>query len=252
MIYNRLHFLFLLVLLFFFISCHSNHKMEPTSTSGVLPDKVPNKIPDKLPDSLTRITCRSQLLNNESEEPGYGLYSYILFAKRPNKHEKKAYLEIIEKFLDITPANTTYIQSLKKNCLNITYIPVHSKSNSIVAEEILRNYNYERAKIMLSFFKNNDLKKGPYIISSASPLGTTNKTIRANYFIFNFTRIEKQMIVLSFDMFLQQVEKEDFLDPHSTLKRFVVYLRNKLCQVGKGVDPVYSKLKFWKKIIAYK
>ena len=75
-------------------------------------------------DRPPKVSSRDFLLHHEAEEPGYRLYSYVLFGSRPNKSTRPRYLKAIKAYLgDIEDVNDM-LQYFNRKQLNITYLPV--------------------------------------------------------------------------------------------------------------------------------
>jgi len=116
------------------------------------------------------------LLPGESEAPGYGLYSYLLFAAPPkNAEEKERYLKTTEAYLLMLQEVDDFLRRhVQPKRLNATFIPLKripkpGKTNAEWAANVLDVYDYAMAQILLSKVRKA-YPKGPYLLSVLSPL----------------------------------------------------------------------------------
>src|ERR1051326_9535597 len=73
-----------------------------------------------------RETGRAFLTHGEDEEPGYGLYSYLLFGSQPNDATRQRYLSSISAYLAI-PTARALREHFPASSMNITYLPLLSQ-----------------------------------------------------------------------------------------------------------------------------
>jgi hypothetical protein len=122
---------------------------------------------------LTGITT---LVDNQTEAPGYGLYSYVLFESPPTDEDKPIYLAVISACLKEYPALGGLVQKYRPESLNALHLPVTGDSAESKAEEFLQRYNYGRARALLNQLSKIKRNGGPYLVSSISPLSNNNGT----------------------------------------------------------------------------
>ena len=198
---------------------------------------------------------REYLVNGTNEQKQYGLYSYFLFSKRPEGHQKDRYIAVIESYLNSIEAIEKHEENYKKNELNICYIPVETKPDILfeklsIKEKsawILENYDYARARYFLNKIDHN-LLKGPYIISYKNPLSKDSE-LETKYLFQNMSNVEPELITLWIDEFLKQSSKAKYRDEEH-LNNFTNDLRNTIAIATEGLDKVTKSLKWWKKTIA--
>ena len=80
---------------------------------------------DPSDDRSGLISARLYLQPGETEESGYGLYSYLLFSAPPkNKEEETRYLKTIESLLALGEIEEFLKRHVRPSQLNATFIPV--------------------------------------------------------------------------------------------------------------------------------
>jgi hypothetical protein len=126
------------------------------------------------------VSTRRYLLPGESEEPGYGLYSYLLLSNAPMDHEEKdRYVKTVEAYLLLLQDLDEYLgRHVRPSRLNATYIPLKKRpepghSNAEWAANVLAVYDYTAAELLLSQLEKSYLK-GPYLVSALKPLSEMN------------------------------------------------------------------------------
>ena len=122
------------------------------------------------------ISGRRFLLPRQSEVPGFGLYSYVLFSAQPRDDvQRQRYLKAIEAALSVLPdIDDLLSRHALSRQLNITSIPVlalppAASTTEQLAALLLQNYDYAAAKLLLNRSRPN-LQQGPYLVSSRTPL----------------------------------------------------------------------------------
>jgi hypothetical protein len=194
--------------------------------------------PDRGSLTETLFSAKRFLLSGESEEPGYGLYSYLLFSAPPTDEDQKArYLQTIEALLLIFQDVDAYLQRhVRPSRLNATYIPLTStprpgRSNAEWAANVLAAYDYAAALIMLDALDGSH-RRGPYLVSMLSPLsGAKGRT----YLFEELTGVVPDLAAERIRFFSYLAAQERSWS-EATLERFTLKLRN-LVAVGGKVAP---------------
>ena len=124
-------------------------------------------------------TARHFLTGVQSEQKGYGLYSYLLFPAPPTSEEKGRYEAAIRAFLAYPPLPSMQAL-LPRETLNIFYLMLERPPTKSVTRCLLQNcypvsdvdidwilshYNYARAQIILRRVSSDNLQNGPYIVT---------------------------------------------------------------------------------------
>jgi hypothetical protein len=184
------------------------------------------------------VSARRYLLPGESEEPGYGLYSYLLFSAPPMNHEEHArYVKMIEAYLLLLQDLDEYLgRHVRPSRLNATYIPLNKRpdpgrSNAEWAANVLAVYDYTTAELLLSQLDQSYLK-GPYLVSVLKPLSRSDIAL---YLFEDFTGVVPELVAerVKFFKFLAAQERTW---SEASLERFGHTLRN-LVAVGAKVAP---------------
>jgi len=137
--------------------------------------KVDGSSPDNFPPSdISRASGRAFLIGKEPEEPGFGLYSYLLLSSPPSTDtERQRVLAVFKAFIDRLEDVASQQAYTRKGNLNVTYLLVldHPQGNTPSPDWVLTHYNYPRAKVLLTLFgaAGHDVLGGPYIASSQTP-----------------------------------------------------------------------------------
>lgn len=127
----------------------------------------------KIAQDRSKITGRALLIGDQAEVAGYGLYSYVLFESPPTPETKPIYLAVISSCLKEFPDLGGLAQRYRPQSLNAMYIPVTSALSEPKAEEILQQYNYERAQAILNALPKIQKNGGPYLVSSLAPVSSS-------------------------------------------------------------------------------
>jgi hypothetical protein len=191
------------------------------------------------------------LIQDNEEEFGYGLYSYLLFSEKPDDILMEKYIATIEATLNKIPEIEDLEYYISKDSLNILYIPLLYTPDSNFAyftskeksEWIINNYDYGRARVYLNKFKEN-LDSGPYIISYTKALTQVNQ-IKDKYLIQDLSYVHHRVIPLWIDEFLEQSSKAHFWD-EKELQNFRNDLRNSIAVAADGLTEVTGSLNWWK------
>jgi hypothetical protein len=143
----------------------------PVSPNPPVPFPAAESAPSQPGDHS--VSGRSFLLSHDPEEPGYGLYSYLLFSSAPaSDDEKKRDLAVIQAFVDLlNDVSDLQSNGIGKGQINVTYLLVTEAPRDRVppADWVLSHYDFPRAKVLLRIFHRNVLG-GPYVASALTPI----------------------------------------------------------------------------------
>ncbi len=198
-------------------------------TTAVPPDRT-------APDDPVRIreTARAFLVGTDSEEPGFGLYSYLLFGSPPSPSSRDRYIAAIESYLDFTPPIGEVTDYYEPAELNINYLPITAPNDSEDPqpnegddpEQLLEQYNYVRSRVILDAIEDEGAQRdGPYIVSHRSPL--TEAPVVGEYLYQDLSTVPANLVRLWFKEFLEQVEQENFAEERA-LENFSLEFRTNL------------------------
>lgn len=190
---------------------------EQTAEEPVIP-------PTPATGRLIKISCRAYLLKDKKEEPGYGLYSYILFPGRPGKNnddcDRKRYIELYQLYRSKEEYLKKY-QTYKKDQMNITYWPLSVQKLSADIDQhsdnfFVDNYDYARASDFLS--KISGLTgPGPFIIAYHSPFSTISGSPDSKeLLLIDLSKTPKENFQIWFNLFTTMVKD----DPSTWQEKF--------------------------------
>ncbi len=190
-------------------------------TTAVPPDRTGSDAPARI-----RETARAFLIGTDSEEPGFGLYSYLLFGSAPSPSSRNRYIAAIESYLDFTSPIGEVTDYYEPGELNINYLPITEPNEGEDPEQLLGQYNYVRARVILDAIENEGSQRdGPYIISLRSPL--TEAQVVGEYLYQDLSTVPANLVRLWFKEFLEQVEQENFAQERA-LENFSLEFRTNL------------------------
>ena len=181
----------------------------------------------------------SLLQSGNREEPGYGLYSYLLLPAQP---PFAAAPKLLELYLDALKAYVSIADSVQclersgipHSDLNITYMPVMRLPSEGQANPpwLLENYDFARARAILKLFDIDwEKNSGPFIISVLSPLAGDKFT--GNYLFQDLSASygQSQLTFGWVKAFMNQAAQVRRWDPKNT-ERVALQLKTVIGQLG--------------------
>jgi hypothetical protein len=196
-------------------------------------------------------SSRRFLLPGKSEEPGYGLYSYLLFSSPPkDNEEKERYLKTTESYLLLLQDIDEYLsRHVLPSKLNATYIPLKNepdpgKSNPEWAANVLSVYDYTAARILLGKL-DKYYQQGPYLVSLLKPLSETAVPV---YLFQDLTGVVPEQ-AQNWVMFFTYCAAQQRSWQEQSLRRFGLTMRNLIAVGGKVTPDILSGLE---KMIQFK
>ena len=194
-------------------------------------------------NASARATGRCFLVGVNNEDCGYGLYSYLLLGSTPNEANRDRYLQGIRAFLRFTPDIGALEQSgMPQRALNIAYIPLVDSSAQSArlktltsagltdteedANCVLLNYNYSRARALLSAIPGAQHLEGPYFVSTLKPL-VGIREVTENYLFQDLSTVPTEIITPWVKEFIQQAGQEQFWEARNAMQ-FTLKLRKSI------------------------
>jgi Carboxypeptidase regulatory-like domain len=201
-----------------------------------------------------RLTGREFLVLQSKEEPGYGLYSYLLFGSPPNDAEVERYESAIRVFLQVLVDVKEH--SGPRERLNVTYLPVKQavKSGDSVTW-IVKDYNYARGQELLLNLTGRELSSGPYLVSTRRPLSEpgAGQLVRcentASALCQDLSTFPAALIPAAFQLFTVKAS-QNTMWTEKTLPEFVLYLRKYIEIAALGLPAVKTSVEDWKSFLA--
>jgi hypothetical protein len=190
-------------------------------------------------------SAKRYLLPGESEEPGYGLYSYLLFSAPPRGNEETTrYLKTIEAYLLVLQDVDEFLaRHVRPSRLNATYIPlrkapVPGNSNAEWAANVLAAYDYTAAQILLSKLDKSH-RQGPYLVSALGPLSEANTP---THLFEDLTEVVPDL-AWNWVKFFTYLAAQERSWSDESLQRFGLNLRNLVAVGGKVTPDILKGLK---------
>jgi hypothetical protein len=181
----------------------------------------------------------SFLPQGNREEPGYGLYSYILFGSRPAAAHRERYIKVIESYVQVIE----YITSLERagiapHQLNVTYLPITKipREKRPTPGWLLEHYDYARARAILSALPGDYRTDGPYIVSSLKPLSRVSR-ISGEYLYQDLSMVPPHIVALYAKEFFNQAAQERFWEQRRA-RQLALNLRTTLGNLAQGFPEV--------------
>lgn len=192
-------------------------------------------------------SARKYLFSNETEKPGFGLYSYLLFPERPRTEKEKAlYAKTLESCLRMMESVEEHLAiHREKGELNATHIPVKmapksSEGFSEWAANVLAVYDYTTAQKLLDKL-GNEYRQGPYLIAVLKPLLLERKSPVQEYLLGDFTGREPKLASQVVELFTYRAaQQRTWMD--ESLRSFRLNVRSLVAVAGKVAPEVASAM----------
>jgi hypothetical protein len=163
--------------------------------------------------SAVRATARSWLVKTQAEEPGFGMYSYLLFSVPPTEATKPLYLATIRSSVEMIQTKAREQSVFRRDQLNLYLIPVDANPPDItdsakLSEWVLEHYFYPRAQQLLGLIPMHGI--GPYLLSTVGRFPQLSATSLAPpYLLQNLTGVEPAIVPAWIGYFLRQSVKDE-------------------------------------------
>ncbi|MBK5124341.1 hypothetical protein IQ288_31375 [Burkholderia sp. R-69980] len=197
------------------------------------------------------LSARAFLLPDMAPEPGYGLYSYLLFDTPPNgDEERQRYLKAIEAYLLVLQPLEEMERHRRRSELNLTLLPVKRnvqlpndlsdpKQATQAAQRVLAAYDYARAQVLLADL-GWTVSSGPYLVSKIAA-GSDDKVAPLS---FDMSHVMPQLVWDWVRAFCALTAQE-----HSwtdvTLTKLALNTRNIIAVGARATPDVVSGLEKW-------
>ncbi len=192
------------------------------SISSFMRCRSQNNYPHEEVIETIKITVRDYLLKGESENSDYGLYSYLLFSRKPTTEKEiqrynalhAAYrsLHSAEEFKQMVADSL-----LSTKNINVTYWPTNLQSkadldrkdslenDAAIDKFFVDNYDYFRADLILNQIKGIK-SMGPFIVSYHYPLTKLpDEFEKDELLIIDLTRVDQNHFATILDYFQNKV-----------------------------------------------
>jgi hypothetical protein len=200
------------------------------------------------------LTSRGFLPDDAKEEPGFGLYSYILFGEPPSDATRERYLAVLTSFLNL-PQSREVRKTLPLQQLNVTLVPIRGSDEPSSADVLLRSYDYARAAALLTKINcgNGEIPcgphlGGPYIISTTIPLSGLD-TVSGHFLYQDLSAVPARIVPLWTDEFLKQASQPEFWKKRNGTQA-ALKLRTAIAVMGDSLTPTEAAAASFKKALA--
>jgi hypothetical protein len=247
----------LLGLLSVLTACNASSAPPPsppaTSAQPPTPPQAGNVPPvhtGKADDSsMPRITGTAILLPNETERPGYGLYSYALISHRPQTGELPKYKAYVRALLEL-PTAAQVERYVPRSRINITYLPFDALTPAWYTLSLddrvsyaVEHYDFARGSAMLASLSEHT-GPGPVIISLLKPLDLSSHPHPV--LVQDLTSAQPSLMATYVSYFVQQAAKDRFWQ-EKALSHFCLNLRNGLEVAAEGLGMSKTAVETWVK-----
>lgn len=187
------------------------------------------------------------LLPNESEELGFGLYSYLLFPAPPGSDGEKArYLKTLESCLRVMESVEEHMKQHRETSeLNATHIPVKMmpKQSKVLTEgatNVLEVYDYVAAQKLLDKLRGS-YQRGPYLISVLQQPLSVRTTPAPAYLLHDFTGTVPELVSQLVSFFTYRAAQQRTWSDES-LMSFRLSVRNLIAVAAKVAPDIANEI----------
>src|SRR5208282_4024487 len=198
-------------------------------------------------DVMPRVTETALLAQKQTEESGYGLYSYALLTRAPEDNELSKYQAFFKALIEL-PSASDIAEYLPKTRINITYLLLTSipsdwktRSNTARVDYVISHYDYARCAAMLASLPQKT-GTGPVIASSLAPMSLDRHPHPV--LVQNLSKAQPVLMADYVSKFVSQVAQDHFWQPN-TLSAFALSLRNLLETAATGLGMSQDAVKSW-------
>jgi hypothetical protein len=194
------------------------------------------------PPTESRESGREFLVARQPEEPGYGLYSYLLFGSPPTPATRARYVATAAACLEDIQQVTEMEDYLPRSTLNVTYLMVTdplppqvagvrpgSAELRSAAEWVVNHYNYARARAVLAGVPGEH-RDGPYLVSHREPL-TGGGPRPGDYLVQDLSTAHPELAHSWVQTFLREASDAEYAH-RDMLRRLMVRVANAIRVIG--------------------
>ncbi len=228
----------------------SAESVDQSSTAPQPPPPPPKPVGAEY---MPRVTGTALLFPQDTEEPGYGLYSYALLTHKPNDAERPKYQAFFRALLALPTAKDVEQHGhVDRKRINVTYLLLNTAapkwsgmSVDQQVEYVIDNYDAARATVMLASLQQKT-GPGPVIVSTLVPLNPSQHPHPV--LVQDMSSALPQLMNTYVSGFVQQAAVDRFYDDH-TLAHFAVVLRNLLEVSATGLGLSADAVQKWVKLL---
>jgi hypothetical protein len=192
------------------------------------------------PMGLGHVTGRYLLHTGTAEEPGFGLYSYLLFGESVSPSNRDRYLAILRQVIvGISSLADILANRPDLKQVNVLYIPVRSalaeqgQSEAALAGLILDIYDFARARLLLASL-DAQYQKGPYFVSRLTPI-LQGKEVGRPYLFQDLSQADPALASAWVEYFLRQAAQKRPWNERS-VAQFALNFRNQIQVLADSIS----------------
>jgi hypothetical protein len=193
-----------------------------------------------------RETGRTLLARGKQEEPGFGLYSYLLLGSPPDDGTRERYVSVVKEYLRLTPALADLRKLLDPKQLNANYLPtttLPAETVKLTPDWLMTNYDYARSRAILKTVPGSHLR-GPYILSVLKPADPRATTPPGPMFFQDLSSVPLDLVTPWYEAFLNQAAQERFWEA-KTGELFALRVRTLIGVLARGLPDVKTSMASW-------
>ena len=223
---------------------HPIERRVEADPTGVILEEIPAS--GNRGDDRSIIASNYELLQ-DNEARGYGLYSYVLFA-RPSETRNIRFLDTLMSFIGREMSST-----IRRGQLNIFYIPVIGSPSDIRNEhEVIDNYDFDYTNLVLAevcevsvdfpidVCTGSFSSGGPYLVTTAEPMGREPR-VPAVVIFLDFTWVDERAFRLFIDEYLAVARSRG--NDRARLHSFRLRLGNLALRADSFIDSSVRELR---------
>jgi hypothetical protein len=188
------------------------------------------------------------LVGTAVEDPGYGLYSYMLLGSAGGSRER--YVALAAAWASTLQDVGEFVaNAIPRSRLNVTYLLEEVIAPTpLAAEWLVDHYNYTRARIFLDKFPGSRLGDGPYIVSVPTPLSTASR-VSGDFLFQDLSTVPPSLIGPWVKEFVAQAAQENYWQPQA-MDQMVLKLRTDIGIAALALPDVKKAASEWNSILA--
>ena len=203
-------------------------------------------------------TARDFLVAHQTEDPGYGLYSYLLFGSPPTPASRERYLAAIAAYVDFISRRQDLEAYVPRAQVNITYLfltespptevaslragDLPAGADMAPAQWLLDHFDYARARAVLHAIPGAHVE-GPYIVSALVPMNATTAA-SAGHLEQDLSHVPPEFAAAWVKTFLAQSGQPNTWSS-GTVQQAALTLRQTLSVAADKWPPIRRSLQKW-------
>ncbi len=242
------------------VICSSARGLTASATAEVILSYPKAAAKPPPPPPQIKDTGRAFLLPSDTEQDGYGMYSYLLWWDNPSPNDRDRFVTIVAAFLRLPTIAALEgskkvmsssgkfvapVASIPKEQLNVAYVPVTElPPDNPTADWVVYHYDLARAHVLLANL-GRKYQSGPYIVSTLAPL-TPGLPSDAHYLFQNLSSrvVTPELAQGWIKQFQDQAQSQQFWKADK-MRDFVLTLRAQVAKLAVQIPDARRGLATW-------